>query len=139
MHKPATNEAELQLAAELGYQPEEPPVRSIAVFTAGLFIVVIVTTIITYFIYLMIMPDFSKPIANQTQLPAPKTTPPPPVLQTDPIKDINELNAEADRLLHSMEIIDSNAGVVRIPIERAIDVIVENGLPVPPEVEAPAQ
>jgi hypothetical protein len=55
--------------------------------------------------------------------------PPRPRLQTYPFDDIKELRKEENKILDHYAWVDQNAGVVRIPIERAIDVLAEKGLP----------
>jgi hypothetical protein len=55
--------------------------------------------------------------------------PPRPRLQTYPFDDIKELRKEENKVLDHYAWVDQNAGVVRIPIERAIDVLAEKGLP----------
>lgn len=55
--------------------------------------------------------------------------PPRPRLQTYPFDDIKELRKEESRILDHYAWVDQNAGVVRIPIERAIDVLAGKGLP----------
>jgi hypothetical protein len=55
--------------------------------------------------------------------------PPPPRLQTYPFSDLKALRADEDSVLGRYGWVDKNAGVVRIPVERAIDVLAEKGLP----------
>ena len=55
--------------------------------------------------------------------------PPPPRLQTYPSYDIKALRADEARVLERYGWVDKNAGIVRIPVERAIDVLAEKGLP----------
>ena len=55
--------------------------------------------------------------------------PPRPRLQTYPFDDIKELRKEENKILEHYAWVDQNGGVVRIPIERAIDVLAEKGLP----------
>jgi hypothetical protein len=55
--------------------------------------------------------------------------PPEPRLQTDPREDLADLHAREDALLHSYGWVDKNAGVVRIPIESAMKLTLERGLP----------
>jgi hypothetical protein len=62
-------------------------------------------------------------------LDAQRPLPPGPRLQTYPFQDIKELRQTEVPLLDSYEWIDRNAGTVRIPIERAMDVLAERGLP----------
>ena len=65
--------------------------------------------------------------------------PPPPRLQTYPFQDVKDLRQEERRLLETYEWVDRNAGVVRIPVDRAIEVLAEKGLPYrkPGEAAAP--
>jgi hypothetical protein len=49
--------------------------------------------------------------------------PPEPRLQVHPVKDLRELREAEDNLLDHYGWVDKNAGVVRIPIERAIDLL----------------
>ena len=55
--------------------------------------------------------------------------PPTPRLQTYPFDDIKELRKAENKVLDHYAWVDQNAGVVQIPIERAIDVLAEKGLP----------
>lgn len=55
--------------------------------------------------------------------------PPPPRLQTYPFDDIKQLRKAENKVLDHYAWVDQNAGVVQIPIERAIEVLAEKGLP----------
>lgn len=61
----------------------------------------------------------------QTQRPAP----PEPRLQTDAPADLDELRATKERELESYGWIDQQKGVVHIPVEQAMSLLVERGLP----------
>jgi hypothetical protein len=56
--------------------------------------------------------------------------PPEPRLQTDPREDLRALRQAEDDVLQSYGWIDKNTGVVRIPIDRAMQLTLERGLPV---------
>jgi hypothetical protein len=55
--------------------------------------------------------------------------PPEPRLQVSAPKDLEQYKAAQGEILNSYGWIDQNAGVVRIPIERAMDILVQKGLP----------
>jgi len=55
--------------------------------------------------------------------------PPGPRIQAAPEWDLIELRKEEDKELNSYGWVDKNAGIVRIPIDKAIDLLVEKGLP----------
>jgi hypothetical protein len=51
--------------------------------------------------------------------------PPEPRLQDNPVADLEALRAEEDFLLHGYAWVDRDTGTVRIPIERAIELLAE--------------
>lgn len=55
--------------------------------------------------------------------------PPAPRLQTQPFKDVYLLKSEQRAVLHGYGWIDKATGVVHIPIERAMQLTLERGLP----------
>jgi hypothetical protein len=55
--------------------------------------------------------------------------PPEPRLQTNPRQDLQDLRAQEDELLNSYRWVDQNAGIVRIPIDEAIRLTLQRGLP----------
>jgi len=58
---------------------------------------------------------------------------PNPKLEEDERGQLNGIRLEEEQTLHSYGWIDDKAGIVRIPIERAMDLIVQRGLPVRPQ------
>ncbi len=56
-------------------------------------------------------------------------TPPEPRLEPNPLVPLRRLRAREDAVLTSYGWVDRSAGVVRIPIERAMHLLVERGLP----------
>ena len=55
--------------------------------------------------------------------------PPLPRLQTYPFDDVKGLRREEARLLDHYAWVDKNAGTVRVPVSRAIELLAEKGLP----------
>ena len=58
---------------------------------------------------------------------------PQPQLQETELQDLKTMRAEEERVLHSYAWVDPEAHVVRIPIDRAIDLLAERGLPSRPQ------
>lgn len=54
---------------------------------------------------------------------------PTPRLQVDDVRDMNQLRAAEDKMLNHYVWIDKNQGKVRIPIERAMEILAQRGLP----------
>jgi hypothetical protein len=61
---------------------------------------------------------------------AERRPPPEPRLQTAPAQDLNAIRAAEDAVLSSYGWSDRQAGIVRIPIDRAMELLAERGLPV---------
>ena len=55
--------------------------------------------------------------------------PPGPRLQTNPREDLRELRAADGAVLNSYGWLDKNKGIVRIPIDQAMKLTVQRGLP----------
>jgi hypothetical protein len=55
--------------------------------------------------------------------------PPEPRLEVTPITDLQDMRAAEDKVLSSYGWIDQSHGVVRIPIDRAMDLLAQRGLP----------
>jgi hypothetical protein len=64
------------------------------------------------------------PVVDTEQIP------PAPRLQANPAADWREMVARENELLNKYEWIDENAGIVRIPIARAMELLAERRLPV---------
>jgi hypothetical protein len=52
-----------------------------------------------------------------------------PRLQSAPIGDLKDMKAAEDKILNGYGWIDQQHGLVRIPIDRAIDLLAQRGLP----------
>lgn len=70
-----------------------------------------------------------RPAANLLP-PAPQALEPPaPRLQVTPQTDLATLRAREDRILHSYAWLDKERGISRIPVEDAMRIVAESGLP----------
>src|SRR5213595_1496366 len=59
-----------------------------------------------------------------------RRTPPEPRLEPDPLAPRRRMRASEDAVLTTYGWVDRNAGVARIPLTRAMDLLVQRGLPV---------
>jgi hypothetical protein len=69
------------------------------------------------------------PPANPLAATFARKEPPEPRLQTQPLRDLEDLRERERALLEGYDWVDRGAGVVRIPIDRAKQLIAERGLP----------
>jgi hypothetical protein len=63
----------------------------------------------------------------------PQSAFPSPKLEEDERGQLNGIRMEEEKTLYSYGWVDEKAGTVRIPIERAMDLLVQRGLPVRPQ------
>ena len=61
---------------------------------------------------------------------------PQPRLETNERREINDFRMHEEQTLHSYGWVDQPAGVVRIPIDRAMELLVQRGLPTRPQAGA---
>ena len=114
--------------AEKNYEARDIQPRAVGLFGVSL----IALTIFTLLVMSWLWRAFSAPAAKPppiTAMEAEKSRPG-PQLQVTPARDLQEMRAMEDRQLHSYRWVDSEAGIVAVPIERAMDLIAERGLPV---------
>jgi len=150
-----------EIDASAGFEKSDVKVAGIVVFLTALSIFVVVTAVLCYGIGMVInaqmkkddgpvnkwsktvdvrtlgslasSPELQNKIATMTQnFPTPR-------LQTDDgNQEIADLHAKEDLLLEHYSWANQSQGKVRIPIERAMALVAQNGLPVAPAVvEAP--
>jgi hypothetical protein len=116
--------------------------RGVLVFLIGLAITVLLIHIVTWGLFRyfaqnqLSAPPRSFAIiqsAGRTGRTAdPTQTFPAPQLQPDPVADLNKFRAAVDERLNTYGWVEQKGGVLHIPIERAIDVVAQQGLPTRP-------
>jgi hypothetical protein len=116
---------------ETHHEESDVNIRAIFAFAFGL---MVVTAAVYVFIYgLFRYFDAREGVKGVVEYPLAagqeKRVPPEPRLQTDPRQDLSDLRAKEDEVLGSYGWVDKNAGVVRIPIDQAMKLTLERGLP----------
>jgi len=114
---------------EAGHETRDISVTVIAWFAAGL----IISAIAIYVAIAGLYRHFSRQTssresASRIALKTPMVVPA-PQLQVNPAMDFELFRAAEDAQLNSYGWVDKKAGVIRIPIERAMDLIAKRGLP----------
>ena len=149
-----------EVDTSLGYEKSDVGVTGIIVFLASMAIFVVVTAVVCYGVGGMINAHMNKEdgpnskwtkTVNIRQLGDLPSNPamqdkvaqlmqsfPAPRVQVDNgDEDIATLHAKEDLLLDHYTWIDEQKGTVRIPIERAMELIAQQGLPVAPAPKVP--
>ena len=115
----------------VSHEHSDVNIRAILGFGAALVVVAAVIHLVIYvlFGYFTSRENAKVPAEYPLAVAAGDRVPPEPRLQTDPRQDLADLRAKEDELLGSYGWVDRNAGVVRIPIEAAMKLTLERGLP----------
>jgi hypothetical protein len=119
-----------------GHQTSEINLRLVAWAAIGLVISVVVVGVTVGGLFSL----FERQYASES--PPPRITasgrlPPAPRLQTDPPSDWRQLLEAENAKLNGYGWIDKSAGVIRIPIDRSIDLLAQRGLPARGDDSAP--
>jgi hypothetical protein len=109
------------------HEHRDIPVKVIGKYMAvllimGVLIVLVVGVMWRYF-------GANQPEAALSPFYGPRELPPTPRLQIEPRNDLRTYLENEQRRLSTYGWVDQNAGVVHIPIERAMDLLLERGLP----------
>ena len=110
---------------ERGYETTDAKAKPLILFVIGLILLTLACMLVTKWILAGLegarkMDDVSlHPLAEPVQVP------PAPRLQDKPAEDIREHRAIEAELIDSYQWIDREHGVVRIPVERAMELLVE--------------
>ena len=113
------------------HEESDVNIRAILTFAAGLIVVSVVISLVV----LVLFRYFEAREAHSPQAEYPLAVtdvprlPPEPRLQTTPRQDLADLRAQEDEALTTYGWVDRNGGVVRIPIEQAMKLTIERGLP----------
>ncbi len=114
----------------VGHETSDAEVGPLLKFAVFLTIVVAVVSALTIGLYNYL--DARELALKAPRYPlstAQRPLPPAPRLQTTPFMDVQQLHRDDARFLTRYTWVDRGAGVVRIPVDRAIDVLAERGLP----------
>ena len=100
-------------------------------FAAGLFVVAVIVHLLVWVLFGYLSGRETRLGAREHPLALTRETqlPPEPRLQINPREDLRDLRAHEDEVLTSYGWVDKNTGVVRIPIEEAMKIVVQKGLP----------
>jgi hypothetical protein len=111
-----------------GHQPSEINLRVVTWTAIGLVISVLAVFVTVGGMFSL----FNRHYASGNTpsiITAPGRLPPEPRLQTNPTSDLQQLLQSDNAKLNSYGWIDKSAGVIRIPIDRAMDLLAQRGLP----------
>ncbi|MFZ0591735.1 MAG: hypothetical protein WAM39_14815 [Bryobacteraceae bacterium] len=115
---------------ETQFEPSDINARAVLVTAASVIVGVWVIVSLLYFCFAYLVHE--RTAASPPPLPIEahgNPMPPYPRLQSSPARDLKTLRASEDWELGHYYWIDKSKGIVAIPIERAIEILAERGIP----------
>jgi hypothetical protein len=113
----------------IGHETRDPAIRPIVLTGAGLALTLVMVGFVVYgiFQYLATHPATSLPSNPMAVFDS--QIPPAPRIEAHPAIQIQELRAQEAQTLSTYGWVDKKAGVVRIPIDRAMELQLQRGFP----------
>jgi len=123
--------AERKSNPTVAHEKTDADTRAITQFGIALVLVVVLSQLALWWLFNSFTRRESKlspPVSALVRAQAP-TEPPEPRLQANPQADMRTMREREETILNHYGWVDPNRGVVRIPIERALDLVAARGLP----------
>lgn len=113
------------------HEDSDVNIKSLGIFLAGLAITMVVTGAIVVWLFDVFLKEAEEADVSPSPLAeSGESAPPPgPLLQIAERLDLRLHRESQEKLIHETGWIDRDRGVVRIPIERAIELTAERGFP----------
>jgi hypothetical protein len=117
--------------ADVRHETSDVDVRVLLRFVGGLLTAAVVIPAVVGLLFVYLARREARPVPLEFPLAGAEQhrMPPEPRLQTNPREDLQTFRDQEDTILTSYGWVDRNAGIVRIPIEEAMKLTVERGLP----------
>ncbi|RMD85938.1 MAG: hypothetical protein D6815_00855 [Candidatus Dadabacteria bacterium] len=119
------------MGAARNYETRDFPLRTVLIGSFGLVFIMLFFAVLMWWLMLHFAQRemrASQPAHPLAKVEGPQL-PPEPRLQANPRQDLLALRAWENEVLTSYGWVDREKGIVRIPIERAMDLIARRGLP----------
>jgi len=115
--------------ARRGHEKSDANIRNLMIFGVGLSLLVIAGLLVSGAVlhYFVGHQGLGPPVSPFENV---RTLPPEPRLQVTAPKDLEQYKAAQDEILNNYGWVDQKAGIVRIPIDRAMDILLQRGFPV---------
>jgi hypothetical protein len=116
-------------SAEVLHERSDIDLRRISMWIIGLAVLLAVTLVFLIWLFGYFNNREIRLGRSSAGIPAKAPQSVAPRLQVSPRNDLSEMRATEDKILHSYGWIDKQKGVVRIPIERAMELTAQRDLP----------
>jgi hypothetical protein len=122
-----------------GHEQSDAHPRPIAAFEVGLLIWIVISGVLMAGLFYYFTGRETKRDTGGSPLAEARTAAPGPRLQTTPSDEVEQQRASDEERLNSYAWVSEEQGVARIPIERAMDIVAERGLPTREDAKAGAE
>lgn len=112
-----------------GYERRDMSLRLVAMFLVGLTLAVALVLLLMWWLFDYLGARAARLDVPPSPLAQTRQIFPEPRLQVNPRQDLQALRAAEDAALGNYGWVDRTAGVVRIPVDRAMTLLTERGLP----------
>jgi hypothetical protein len=118
-----------QRARALGHERRDVNVRAVLWFAIGLVVTAVIIHLALGGLFALFARQHPSPDPPSRIVLEPRVLAPEPRLQANPVPELNQFRATEEQKLNNYRWVDKQRGTARIPIERAMDLIAERGLP----------
>jgi hypothetical protein len=112
-----------------GYETSDADFRQVMLTALGLFGLLIFGLLVSWGSYRFFFERSEDPGTFPATFTTPERFPPAPTVQQNPHKELVVMHAAEDSVLHSYGWVRKKDGIVRVPIDRAMELLVQKGLP----------
>lgn len=106
------------------YERKDASVPIIASVACGLILSILVAELALSRYFRALKKESTRPPSTDVALVNQRKAPPPPRLQADPVSDLNEYIEKEKVLLSTYGWVDRQKGIVRVPIQRAMETMI---------------
>lgn len=129
-HESSISNPNSAIPNQVGHEERDTNIRALVIFALSLIAIIIVVLFLVRWAFQV----FPKPVAEITapytvQTGGAAEVPPEPRLQVNAPEDLRKMRAQEDEVLNSYGWVDKQKGIIRIPIDRAVDLLAQKGLP----------
>lgn len=107
-----------------GHEQREANVRIIVASLAGLALVILIVFVLVIGIFRHFYDSDNTGAARREAV-----VPPEPRIEVAPYEQLQQMRVKEDHILTTYALVDKQSGTVRVPIDRAIDLLAAKGLP----------
>src|ERR1700676_5242250 len=115
--------------SSVGHEERDADIRPIVLTGLGLSLAVAVVGLFIYGIFRSLAPHPATSVRPNPMAVFDSQIPPAPRIEEHPAIELQQLRAQEDQTLSTYGWIDKSKGVVRIPLDRALELQMERGFP----------